>query len=196
VRLEQAREALAEAEAGEEQDRRRALFQAGTKAATEAEKLVGKYAEHAAAIADTLRAIDNLREPIELANRDLPEGESEIDTHAFSINLGVELPAATADGVKFWYRPDGFGYSPLNPPPPPTPYRPQPVFANGRWIFCDDEEYHAGAAAEKSKPAIMPVAQRSTPPPPKYGERLHEGGSRAIKLPPVEWPPRPESAQA
>ena len=85
TRLEQAREALDEAEAAAEQDRRRALYNTGTKAAVEAEKLVGVYAKHAAAIADTLRAIDKLREPIEAANKSLPEGEREIEGHAFRI---------------------------------------------------------------------------------------------------------------
>jgi hypothetical protein len=189
-RLGTAREAFFEAERDEEQNRRRSTFAEGKKAASEADRLVQVYAEHARAIAETLRAIEKLREPVETANRDAPPGEREIDTHALSIHLSVELPASTPDGERFWYRPDGFGYGPLNPRPALQIFR-QPVFANGRWILSDDDGYEAAVAAEKSKPtALAPVAQRTAPPPSKYGERLHEDGSRKITLPPVEWPPR------
>jgi hypothetical protein len=189
TRLEAARETLTLAKAREEHCRRHGIYEAGRKAAAEAERLAGIYAEHANAIAETLVAIDRLREPIAAANADLPDDEREIDAHALEIHKRVELPAAGESGEPFWYREDHIGYSPLNPRPVPEAYIPQPVFANGRWIFSGDDEYEAAVAAEKSKPTFMPSSAKPLPSQPQYGERQQPDGSRKISVPPVAWPP-------
>lgn len=188
-RLEQARTTLAEAEAREEQSRRRALFEEGRKAAAEADRLVSKYGEHAAAVADVFRAIDKLRASVEAANESLPQDERAIDTHAFEIYRRVELPATTKAGEAFWYRPDYYGYTPLNPHPQ-VQIVPQPVFANGRWVFNEDDDYAAAKAAEESRPWIAPVTRHTPIVQSQHGERI-EDGKRVIRLPACEWPPKP-----
>jgi hypothetical protein len=124
-----------------------------------------------------LRAIDKLRAPIEAANDNLPDGERRIDAdHPLRIHSHVELPAVTPDGEALWYRPDYFGFSPLNPRPAVL------RFSNA-----------VDALPSAQMPPQAPVAQRTAAPPSKYGERTLPDGSRKITLPPNEWPPRPES---
>jgi hypothetical protein len=114
-RLEAAQEVFTEAKAREEQARRRVLFEAGTKAAAEADNLVSEYAKHAEQIADIFGKIDKLREPIEVANAALPDGEQMIDAdHAIAIHLWTELPAAVRGREHVWWR------GPLNATPEPV----------------------------------------------------------------------------
>ncbi len=177
ARLEQAREALTEAKASEEQGRRRALFEAGKKAAAEAERLAGEYAEHAGAIVEVLKAIDKLREPIEAANDALPEGGDRIDAdHALRINRSVKLPAATSDGAELWYV-DYYGFSPLNP---------RPAILR----FSNAVEALPSAQTPRA-PAPQPVPQ-SAQLPNNFGE-LRPDGVRTYRLPKCEWPLRAES---
>ena len=61
-------------------------------------------------------------------------------------------------------------------------------------LFDETNPAHVAArAAEKSKPAIAPIAQRTAPPQPQYGDITLPSGERKIVLPPVEWPPRQDA---
>lgn len=192
-RLEAAQTAHAEAEAREERDRRRALYAAGTKAHAEAEKLAGTYAEHAAVISEILRAIDKLRPPVEAANTNLPEGERTIDVHAFEIYRGAALPAATKDGPKFWWRPDYYGFDPLNPPPPH--HSPGHILIDGVCVLFD-EANPAHITARHARPSMAqpPASKPASRPVSEFGERTLPDGTRKIALPPNQWPPKPASA--
>jgi hypothetical protein len=165
VRLTHAREALIKAKAREEQDRRRALFAEGQKAAVEVEKLVGVYADHAAAIADTLRAIDKLRAPVETANGNLPADMHKIDAdHALKIHNDVELPATSEGGEKFWWKPDYYGYGPLKPRPA---------------ILRFSNAVEALPSAQAPRPQPLPGEI--------FGERVMPDGTRVFKAPPSDW---------
>lgn len=191
-RLEAAHEALATAEAASEQDRRRALYEAGIKAEAEVERLLGEYAKHASAIAEVFRAIDKLRPPVEAANLSLPEGERRIGAYALEIHRGVELPAATKDGPKFWWRSGDWTPGPLDPPSPPII---KYIEFNGAFVPFDARN-PAHLAVREAKPSTaMPIASKSpSQPVSQFGERTLPDGTRKIKLPPNEWPPKADSA--
>jgi hypothetical protein len=190
-RLEHARDALVEAEKADEQACRRVLFAEGQKATAEAQRLAGEYSKHATAIVDILNAIHKLEEPIEAANKSLPEGERRIEAHALRIEASVKLPAATEDGEDFWWH-DFYGRSPLNPPPPRSPGS---VLVDGACVMFDPAN-PAHVAARDAKPSTpQPVAQREVPTPPRYGERTLPDGSRKFVMPPCEFgktEPQPE----
>jgi hypothetical protein len=176
ARLEQAHTAVVEAEVAERQAERRALFAEGQQAAAEIERLAGVYAEHAAAVAEILIAIDAHRAAVEDANAALPDGEYRIDAHAAEIHNRVKLPAVTDGGEDFWYN-DYSGYSPLNPKP------------TGR-------QHHFNETLEH-RPAT-PLPARTSPQqarrPDDHVTRLPNGGL-VYKVPPVAWPPARESFQ-
>lgn len=114
-RLEQAQTAHAEAEAREEQERRRSLYEAGTKAHAEGERLLEQYATKAAEIVAILRGLSDLRAPIDAANKHLPDGERDIDWYGITRLCGiVALPAATRDGAAFWWQANEWTPGPLD----------------------------------------------------------------------------------
>lgn len=71
--LDAASEALEVAKAGEEQDRRKALYEAGQKAESEVERLVAEYGKRAASVAETLHDINKHAEVIRVANENRPD---------------------------------------------------------------------------------------------------------------------------
>ncbi len=174
----------AEAKAREKEEKRRSLYEAGLGAEAEVERLVGVYTKRAAAVVETLREIATHAETIRIADDNRASYAHRLDSYGLRIGGSVVLPAAI-DGA-------GFIWNHGEPPPPPKPYIPQPVFANGRWIFSGDEEY-AAAVAAKSRPSITPVSHQPAPQEAqKYGERTLPDGTRKITLPPNEWPPKPD----
>ena len=75
-RLEVAREAHAEAEAGAEQERKRTAYEAGLNACREAESLImGDYRTHAAGLAEVLSRLEELYAIVKAANADMPAGK-------------------------------------------------------------------------------------------------------------------------
>jgi hypothetical protein len=108
-----------------------------------------------------------------------------IEVRALYIQESVSLPAATKDGNDIWWRGE---------PTPRPPKHPGFVMIGGILVRFDEAnpEHVAARAAEK---ATRPSVSRHQPAPqdaPKYGERMQPDGMRTIKLPPVEWPPKPE----
>lgn len=140
-RLEASHAAYAEAKAGEEQGRRRALYAEGVKAHEEGERLLEQYATKAAEIVEILRGLDKLRAPIDAANKYLPNAEREIDWYEMTrLCESVVLPASTCGGKDFWWRSTEWTAGPLDEPrgrawqpprladlPPPAPRPEQPI---------------------------------------------------------------------
>jgi hypothetical protein len=170
VGLAAARETLARAKARDEQDRRRGLYEAGTKAAAEIERLAGEYERQALAIAKTFFAIEAQRAAIEAANKSLPDGERIIDSadYALRINYSAKLPAAREGSEAPWAI-DGYGYGKLDP-------RPQ-----GRIPY-----FNESLERPTTPTAPQPVPQQARRPDDHVKTR-HDGGL-VYKVPPVQWP--------
>jgi hypothetical protein len=180
-RLEAARAELATAEARDKQDRKSARYEAGKKAAEEVDRLTAEYGERAAALIETFRKIARHAEVINAANESCSHYAQRLDVRGLRIGERVVLVDASTEYGYLWCKGE---------PTPPPKYPSYVMFEGVLTLFDETNPAHVAAlAAEKSKPAIAPVAQR-TAPQPKYGERELPDGSRRFVAPPVEWPPR------
>ena len=173
VRLEQARAELAEAEAGEKEQRRKTRYEAGLAAEKEFERLTEEYAERAAALIETLRKIGQHADAIRVANDNHEHYAQRIDVPGLRISDVVVLPSATGEHHYVWCKGESA----------PQPQK-HPGWVTFEGVLTPFDETilpaYAARAAEKSKPAIMPVAQR-TAPQPKYGERELPDGIRVCR---------------
>jgi hypothetical protein len=93
------------------------------------------------------------------------------------LHTSLELPAATEDGERFWWREGHDDFDPLDLPPPPIVRH---ILIDGMYRLFDDRN-PAHLAARDAKPA--------------YGDRQLPDGSRKFVAPPIEWPPPRESVQ-
>jgi hypothetical protein len=99
-RLEAARAELAEAEAGEKEDRRKARYEAGANAVAEIETLTAKYTEHAGAIVEILREINSRAKVIEVANNNRADYAPWFE--APQLGLSVRLPIGGGEYGWLW----------------------------------------------------------------------------------------------
>ncbi len=104
-RLEVAHATLKEAEAAAEQDRRRALYQAGKKAVEDAEALVtSEYKTHAAALAGTLTRLKELGDIVARANSSLPQGLGYLDRLDLDgFRHEADTPAGTTTETEYYH---------------------------------------------------------------------------------------------
>lgn len=186
-RLEGANAALTAAKAREAEERRQALFEAGVKAAAEVERLADEYGRRATAVAETLLEIAKYAETIRVADDNRPDDALWLsDLYALRIHESVVLPAAPRGSDDIWCR------GPVEPRKPIVGN----ILVDGIYQQFDaSNPGHLAALTEKPAPSIVNAHQPSRQSTHKH-EKILTDGSRKVSLPPVEWPPRPESEAA
>ncbi len=106
TRIEQAREALTEAEGREKEAKRQTLYAEGQAACSEAEKLIkGEYREHAAAISKVLGRLAELSAAVEIANKNLPDNMPAMESHLDldSFRHEADTPAGTTIEIQYYH---------------------------------------------------------------------------------------------
>jgi hypothetical protein len=100
-----------------------------------------------------------------MANDNVEHYTERLDVDGLRIGDVVVLPRQSSEGGYIWCKGE--------PAPQPRKHPGWVTFDGVLTPFDETNHAHVAArAAEKSKPAITPVAQRSAPPPTKYGEHL------------------------
>ena len=109
-----------------------------------------------------------------------------LEPRGIHLGASVVLPSATGEHHYVWCKGE---------PTPPPKYHSYVMFEGILTLFDETNPGHCSRpiCREIETPAITPVAQRTAPPPSKYGDHTLPDGTRKITLPPVEWPPRPEA---